>query len=84
MKGVYGKVKEVYYSPEDRNYYLYFGAPCPYHDFSVVISRRDAKRISMFPEWYFQNNHICVTGLITWFDDRPEIIVKNPGQIHRY
>jgi len=81
---VYGKVEEVFYSPEDRNYYLYFGNPFPYHDFSVVISRKDAKRISLIPEWYFDNKHIIVTGLITWFDDKPEIIVKNPSQIRRY
>lgn len=84
VKRVYGKVEEVYYSPEDRNYYLFFGAPYPYHDFSVVISRRDAKRLSLFPEWYFNNQHICVTGLITWFEDKPEMIVKSPSQIHRY
>ncbi len=84
VKRVYGKVEEVYYSEADRNYYLYFGNPFPYHDFSVVISRRDAKRISIIPEWYFDNHHIVVTGLISWFEDKPEIIVKSPSQIQRY
>jgi len=84
VKRVYGKVEEVYYSPEDENYILYIGAPFPYHDVSVVIPRHIAQDITMSPKWYFENEHIWVVGLINMWEDKPEIVVRDEDQIRRY
>jgi len=84
VKRVYGKVEEVYYSPEDRTYTLYFGASFPYHDFSVVIPKRIAKEISWSPSWHFDNEYVWVIGLIDVWEDKAEIIIQDEDQIRRY
>ncbi len=84
VKRVYGKVEEVYYSPEDENYILYIGAPFPYHDLSVVVPKYLARNISMSPKWYFENEHIWVVGLINVWEGKPEIVVRDEDQIRRY
>ena len=84
VKRLYGKVEEVYYSPEDENYILYIGAPFPYQDVSVVIPRHIANDISLSPKWYFENEHIWVVGLINLWEGKPEIVVRDEDQIRRY
>ena len=65
-------------------YYLYIGAHYPYHDFTVIVPRKIAKRFSIVPEWYFDEEYICVTGLITHFDGKAEMFVNRTRQIHLY
>ncbi len=84
VKRVYGKVEEVYYSPEDENYMLYIGAPFPYHDISVVVPRHIAQDITRSPKWYFENEHVWVVGLINQWEGKPEIVVRDEDQIRRY
>jgi len=84
IKRVYGKVEEVYYSPEDRTYTLYFGAQYPYHDFSVVVPRNVAKSFSWSPSWYFEDEHVWVVGLIETWEGKPEIVLHDEQQIRRY
>lgn len=84
VKRVYGKVEEVYYSPEDRTYTLYFGGAFPYHDFSVVIPKNIAKEFSWSPTWYFEDEHVWVVGLIDVWENKPEIVVRDEDQIRRY
>jgi len=81
---VYGKVEEVFYTGRTDEYILYFGAYYPYHDFSVVIPGDLARIYSRWPELYFENQHMAITGLITIFDNKPEIVVKRRGQISLY
>ena len=84
IRRVYGKVSEAYYAMETDEYFLYFGAFYPHHDFTVVIPGDIARRYSRNPEFYFQDEHIEVTGLITEYDDKPEIVVKERDQLKRY
>ena len=84
VKRVYGKVEEVYYSPEDKTYTLYFGAPYPYHDFSVVVPRNVAKSFSWSPSWYFEDEHVWAVGLIEMWEGKPEIVLHDEQQIRRY
>lgn len=81
---VYGEVSEVYYSRETRQYYLYVGGPHPYNDFTVILDSRDARRFSFDPIRFFTNRHISVTGLISTFDGKPEILVKKRKQVNVY
>ncbi len=84
VMNVYGKVYEVFYSRETDEYVLYFGAYYPYHDLSVVVPGWIARRMSRRPEVFFERRHVIVTGLITSFDDKPEIVVRNTGQLRIY
>lgn len=81
---VYGKVKEVYYSRSTDEYFLYFGAYYPYHDFTVVMPGWVARQYSARPDRYFEHNYIAVTGLITSFEGKPEIVVKESFQLNFY
>lgn len=84
VRRVYGKVDEVYYSPEDENYILYIGAPFPYQDMSVVIPRDIARNFSRNPKWYFENEFVWIVGLINIWEGKPEIIVRDEDQIRKY
>jgi hypothetical protein len=84
VRNVYGRVHEVYYSWTTDDYHLYFGGNYPFHDFTVIISGRHARRYDRYPEMYFEGRYIWVTGLLSTFEGRPELIVKRRSQIHLY
>lgn len=84
VKRVYGEVQEVFYSREDDAYYLYIGARFPYHDFSIVIPGRDYRRHNFPPIDRLNLQHVWAMGLITAYEDRPEIVVKKPYQLGIY
>lgn len=84
VRTVYGRVREVYYSRSSDEYFLYFGAYYPYHDFTVVMPGWMARRYSIRPDRYFSNQYLAITGLITSFNGDPEIVVKESFQIKLY
>lgn len=81
---VYGRVQEVFYSHDTDEYFLYYGAYYPYQDFTVVIPGRIARKYSRRPQLFFENEHIQVIGLVTSFNDSPEIVVKRTSQLNVY
>jgi hypothetical protein len=81
---VYGQVQEVYYFRPADEYILYFGAYYPYHDFTVVIPGRVARRFDNRPERYFQFAYVMVTGLVTLYDGVPEMYINRTYQINTY
>jgi hypothetical protein len=81
---IYGKVSDVFYSTETDEYTLYFGEPYPNQDFSVILSGKQARRYNRHPERYFTNRNIAVTGLISLWEDRPEMIIKKRSQVEIY
>jgi hypothetical protein len=84
VRKVYGIVSEVYYSELDDIYYLYMGAPFPYHDFSVIIEGHDYRR-HRFPSIFrLEGRHIWSLGLITEFDGKPEMLIRKPYQLGIY
>jgi hypothetical protein len=84
VRNVYGRVYEVYYSWTTDEYHLYFGGNYPYHDFTVIIPGRQARRFSNHPELFFEGRYIWVTGLLSTFEGRPELIVRRTHQVHLY
>ena len=84
VRNVYGRVHEVYYSWTTDEYHLYFGGDYPYHDFTVIIPGRQARRYDRYPEMYFEGRYMWVTGLLSTFEGRPELIVRRRSQIHLY
>ncbi|MCB8999038.1 MAG: hypothetical protein H6540_03075 [Bacteroidales bacterium] len=81
---IYGRVDEVWYERQSDNYYLYFGAPYPYQDFTVILSGNDARRFSYRPERYFTNRNLVVTGLVSMWDGKPEMLIKRKSQVETY
>lgn len=84
VKRVYGKVSEVYYSRNDDMYYLYVGARFPYHDFSILIPGREYRRYDFPSLRHLEFQHVWVMGLITEYDNKPEIVIKRPYQLGIY
>lgn len=84
VMNVYGKITEVYYSRETDEYFLYMGLYYPYQDFTAVVPGYIARRHSRRPEYYFNNQYINVTGLITSFDGKPETVIKEDFQLSVY
>jgi len=84
VRNVYGRVHEVYYSWTTDEYHLYFGGNHPYHDFTVIITGNHARRYDRYPEMYFEGRYMWVTGLLSTFEGRPELIVRRRNQIHMY
>jgi hypothetical protein len=81
---VYGRVYATWHNRQTDDYLLFFGGEYPYHQFTVVLPARIARKYSWRPERFFLGEHITVTGLITTFEGVPEIIVKNKRQIGLY
>ncbi len=81
---VYGRVSDIYYERETDEYYLYFGDYFPYHDFSVVINGREARAFSRRPERFFRRANLAVTGYVTDYEEKPEIVVRRASQIELY
>jgi hypothetical protein len=81
---VYGRVSETYYSFETDELTLYIGDYYPYQDFSVIIPGREARDFNPRPEKFFERENIEVTGLISRFEGKPEMVIKRSSQITVY
>lgn len=84
VANVYGQVHEVYYSSETDEYVLYFGPYYPYHDFSVIMPGFEARKFSRRPNRFFERRNIAITGLVSEFEGKPEILVRRNTQISLY
>lgn len=84
LVNVFGYVADIEYIHRYDEYILYIGDIYPYHDLTVVISGKVARRIHPRPERFFINKDIVVTGVIYLYRDIPEIEVKDPWQINIY
>jgi len=84
VRNIYGIVNQTWYSRETDEYYLYFGVGYPYQDFTVIIPGRKARRFSHRPEQFFQGRHIWVTGLISMYEGKPEMLIKRTSQVNLY
>ncbi len=84
VRNVYGRIHEVWYSWSGDEYHLYFGGTYPYQDFTVILSGRDARRFHRHPELFFEGRYVWVTGLVSTFEGKPEIMVKRRSQVHLY
>ncbi len=84
IANIYGQVTETWYSWQTDEYYLYFGAQYPYHDFSVVIPGGKARQFSNRPDIFFEGRFIWVTGLVSLHEGKPEMVVLKKHQIHLY
>ncbi len=81
---VYGRVVDVWYARETDEYYLYFGDIYPYQDFSIILEGRDARRFNRRPDRFFKDRYITATGLISLYEGKPEMVIKQRKQLALY
>ena len=61
--------------------YLNIGRPYPDQAFTAVVPPTVRSKFKVPPEEVFKGKTICVTGLITLFRDKPQIVIADPSQI---
>ncbi len=84
VRNVYGVVSEVYYEASTDEYFLGIGPNYPYQYFTIIVPGYLARTYSSNPYRYYLNRNIGVTGLITAFEGKPEILVKQNTQLYLY
>jgi len=84
VRNVYGRIHNVWYSWNTDEYHLYFGGTYPYQDFTVIVPGKQARRFHRHPEAFFSGRYIWVTGLVSTFEGKPEIMVMRKHQINLY
>jgi len=84
VRNVYGRIHDVWYSWNTDEYHLYFGGTYPYQDFTVILPGKHARRFHRYPEAFFSGRYIWVTGLVSTFEGKPEIMVMRKHQINLY
>ncbi len=72
------------YRPEGENkmVYINFGGKYPDNTFSAIIFPKDQAYFKYDPVIELANKHICVTGTITEYKGKPQMVVKVPTQIN--
>jgi DNA/RNA endonuclease YhcR with UshA esterase domain len=60
--------------------FLDFGAPYPHQAFTAVIWGSDRSKFGT-PETTLQGKPVCVSGAISEYRGKPEIILSNPSQL---
>ncbi|MCA6422678.1 MAG: DNA-binding protein [Flavobacterium sp.] len=66
---------------ESKVSYINFGKPYPNHSFTVVIFKKDLENFDYDPVVFLKKKTICVTGEVSVYKDKPQIVVNSPKQI---
>lgn len=66
---------------EKKTNYLSFGKPYPNATFTVVIFQDDVANFKYTPSEYLKDKNICITGKVSIYKDKPQIIVSSDEQI---
>lgn len=61
--------------------FLNLGGEYPNQKLSIVIKGKDRSKFPVAPELAFKDKTICVTGIISDYNGKPEIVVTDPDQI---
>jgi DNA/RNA endonuclease YhcR with UshA esterase domain len=79
---VCGFVASSHYAPNSKSQrtFLNLDKPYPNQRFTAVIFGDDRSKFGE-PERTFQGKHVCVTGEIQLYRQKPEIIVHDPEQL---
>jgi DNA/RNA endonuclease YhcR with UshA esterase domain len=80
---VCGKVYTTRYfeSSQDAPTLLNVGAAYPNQILTVVIYGEARKLFKEAPEVFFKDKNICVTGKVSLYKDKPQIIIYRPDQL---
>jgi len=61
--------------------FLNLDKPYPHQIFTILIWGSDRTKFEKPPEQAFRDKDVCVTGRISEFHGKPEIVVRDPKQI---
>ena len=61
--------------------YLNLGADHPKAKLTIVIFQKDLVNFPLTPSDHYKGQNVCVTGELTIYKDRPQIIANKPDQI---
>ena len=61
--------------------FLNLGGDYPNQKMSVVIKGKDRDKFPVSPEIAYKDKSICVTGVISNYNGKVEIVVTDPEQI---
>lgn len=61
--------------------FLNLGADYPNQKLTIVIFHKDAVNFTFVPSDHYKNQNVCVTGELTMYKQRPQIIARSPKQI---
>ncbi|MBK8518433.1 MAG: hypothetical protein IPL55_19760 [Saprospiraceae bacterium] len=61
--------------------YLNLGADFPNAKLTIVIFQQDLVNFPLTPSDHYKGMNICITGELTIYKDRPQIIANKPEQI---
>ncbi|MCF8225031.1 MAG: hypothetical protein K9J30_04045 [Bacteroidales bacterium] len=81
---IYGRVYGTWLNRETDELLLFFGGEFPYQTFTMIVPGKIARRYSWRPERYFLGQHIIATGLITRFENKPEMFIRDRHQFDVY
>lgn len=77
---VEGLIVKVGSSPKG-NLFLNMGAPFPDHTFSGVIAKPTVEKLGKDYIMSLEGKHLRITGEITIYKDKPEILINDKSQI---
>lgn len=66
---------------EKKTTYLSFGQAFPNATFTAVIFEGDLANFKYTPSEYLKDKQVCLTGKITIYKDKPQMIISSEGQI---
>jgi len=78
---VCGVVASTRYLTRSKLTFLNLGRAYPDQPFTAVIPDAVRAKFKNPPEDLFKGKTICVTGLITTHNDKPQIVIDDPAQI---
>lgn len=65
--------------------FLNFGGRYPNHVFTVVMENKERQQFRLLekgdPEYYFRGRNVCVSGLVSAFQGKPRIILRDLSQL---
>ena len=82
VRTVCGKVASTHYASGSKGQptFLNLDEPYPKEDFTILIWGSDRAKFGA-PETKYKDARVCVTGKITSFRGKPEVIATEPSQI---
>jgi hypothetical protein len=83
QKTVCGTVASAHFAAKVKGQptFINLDKPYPNQIFTALIWGSDRSKFEKPPETLYSGKEICATGMIQSYQGRPEIVVKEPGQI---
>jgi micrococcal nuclease len=83
QKTVCGNVASAHFAAKTKRQptFINLDKPYPNQVFTVLIWGSDREKFEKPAETLYSGKEICVTGMIQSYQGRPEIVVKEPGQV---